>query len=141
MKVSKFFRYFLSILSILAVVLGIVYFAMYYSSEDFISCYGVWDTLVMEETINSVIITVLINCIYLLAKDNTQRKQKKPYIKNTAKIYIPILVIGILCAFILGGDAFYIQIALLLLDILFLIVGDMFEYSEIRDVVTTFEVE
>lgn len=139
MKVSKFIRYFFSILSILAVVLGIVYFVLYYSSKEFKSCYENWDVLVMAVTAGSVFITEIANLIFLITKICVQPIPKKLHIKNAAKISIPILLIVAFYALVKGGDAFYIQIALLMVDIVFLIAGDMIDYTEVVDVETTYE--
>lgn len=143
MKVSKFFRYFISILSILAVVLGILYFALYYSVEEFKSHYGELDDLVMNTSWVSVILTEIVNIIFFIIKDcmqTKQNKQVKHYIKENVKVMIPVLLIGSISAFVIGADAFYMQIAILLLNIMFFISGDMIEYG-IIEVETSYDEE
>ena len=132
MKVSNFFRYFFSILSILAAFLGMLYFAMY-------NCNDVWkryESLVMDVTSGSVFVTEIANIIYLVTKAYVKPMPKKIHIKTAAKMFIPLLLIASLCAFILGGDAFYFEIAFLLLDIVLLIGGDMVDYTEVIEVET-----
>ena len=138
MKVSNFFRYFFSILSILAALLGMLYFAMYYHSKDFYDEWESWDSLVMYVSIGSVFVTEIANAVFWIVKDsNVKPMPKEFHIKSAAKTSIPLLLIASLCAFILGGDAFYNEIAMLLLDIMFLIGGDMMDYTEVVEVETT----
>lgn len=137
MRVSNFFRYFFSILSILAALLGMLYFAMYYHSKDFYNEWKSWDTLVMCVSVGSIFVTEIANAVFVVTKSNVKPMPQKLHIKNAAKTSIPLLLIAALCAFILGGDLFYTEMAFVLIDIIFLIGGDMIDYTEVVEVETT----
>lgn len=135
MKVSKFFRYFFSILSILAVLLGIMYFALYYNCKDFHDEWKRYNDWVMNVSEASVLITEIANVIFAVTKAHVQIP-KRLHIKSYAEISIPLLLVASLCAFILGRNAFYMQIVFLLFDVIFFIGGDMIDYDDVVDVDT-----
>lgn len=138
MLVVKIFRYVISILSIIIAILGIAFFVMYYNSKEFYSNYQDIDSWVIGISVIASFCTEIVNMVYLIVKECYQPKRKFR-IKHSVSDVLLLLLIAIICFFVLGANALYMQISFLLSDIMFLVIGDAIDYSEVVDVDTTYE--
>lgn len=137
MKVSNILRYSVNIISFLISSFGVVFFILFYRSESFKTKYGEFDTQVIAITLIAFIITAICNLAILVIK--CSKSDGNYSFKTFSGVWIGLFIIAAISAFILIADAVGIELGILFWNFAFYFLGNMVDFSEVKEVDTTYE--